>query len=122
MLLEENHSHFILVDDGSVHTPAAVLDFRVQLENEIRRGEKLADYEARSNYIWNQKSFKRIMVDTRLTDKHKLETDKDVTIPMIVIVVSGGLYTLKSIMKYLQNKIPVLVLAVSIHQMSLDEI
>lgn len=43
--LNTNHTHFILVDDGSCDAYGKEIEFRSKLENELRKGKSAAHYE-----------------------------------------------------------------------------
>lgn len=45
MHLDPNHTHFVLVDDGSEGQFGKEIKFRAKLENELRRGHSLKYYE-----------------------------------------------------------------------------
>ncbi len=43
--LDPNHTHFILVDDGSESQFGKEIEFRANLENELRKGRTLRCYQ-----------------------------------------------------------------------------
>jgi hypothetical protein len=43
--LDPNHTHFILVDDGSDSQFGKEIEFRAHLENELRKGKSLKYYQ-----------------------------------------------------------------------------
>lgn len=43
--LDPNHTHFILVDDGSENQFGKEIEFRANLENELRKGRTLRHYQ-----------------------------------------------------------------------------
>ena len=43
--LDMNHTHFILVDDGSENQFGKEIEFRANLENELRKGRSLKYYQ-----------------------------------------------------------------------------
>lgn len=45
--LDPNHTHFILVDDGSENQFGKEIEFRASLENELRKGHSLKYYQMR---------------------------------------------------------------------------
>ena len=45
--LDMNHTHFILVDDGSENQFGKEIEFRANLENELRKGRSLKYYQQR---------------------------------------------------------------------------
>lgn len=98
--LDPNHSHFILVDDGSEGSFGKEIAFRAQLENELCQGRSLRDYQNR-----RQKS-------TITSDLDFNNSSDDQKIPIILIVVQGGPYTLLTVEETLKKNKPVLVLAV----------
>ena len=87
--LDSNHTNFILVDDGSEDQFGKEIEFRAKLEEEIRLGNTIENYR-----------------------KKELNVNKT-QIPMILIVVNGGLNTLKTVTEYVKVKIPVLILEVN---------
>lgn len=92
--LDPNHTHFLLVDDGSVGEFGVEIEFRAELENELRKGR---DYDPSTNHKNN----------SLMSRKY----EEISTIPMILIVVQGGPNTLKTVYESVAKKIPVLVLA-----------
>ena len=104
VLLDANHTHFILVDDGSVGRFGVEIEFRANLEAELRKGKSLKDYE-------NQK------LDLSDPDYDFQDEDsKNESVPMILIVVQGGPNTLITVEESLKKAVPVLVLAVNINK------
>ena len=49
VILDPNHTHFILVDDGSEGQFGKEIEFRAHLEAELRKGRPLKYYEAQRN-------------------------------------------------------------------------
>jgi hypothetical protein len=49
-MLDPNHNYFIFVDDGSREEYGKEIDFRVKLEEELRKNKLL------SNYEWEKRS------------------------------------------------------------------
>ena len=78
--LDPNHTHFILVDDGSKNEFGVEIKFRAKLENEL--------------------------------NKHKSENSTHYGIPTILVVVGGGINTLKTIIESAENGIPIVILIV----------
>ncbi|XP_036366207.1 uncharacterized protein LOC115221041 [Octopus sinensis] len=74
--LDPNHSHFILVDDGTKDNFGEIIEFRKKLEHTISQ-EKIPE----------QENFK---------------------IPAVVVLVGGGLETLKSVLDSISHNIPVI--------------
>lgn len=91
VFLDPNHSHFILVDDGSTGSFGREIDFRTKLETELRKGKDYRSIRKDSICEPNEDEFK---------------------VPMILIVVQGGKNTLLTIKKTVQKLIPILVIAV----------
>ena len=83
--LDSNHSHFILVDDGSVYKYGVEIDFRSSLEKELQNSA------------------------CSLTNSNE---NKNEQIPLIQIVVQGGPNTFTTVLESIDNDVPVLVLAV----------
>ena len=97
VFLDPNHTHFILVDDGSQGNFGKEIEFRAHLEAELRRG-KTSEFYAK----------KRRDHKADHKEASKNETDN---IPMILIVVQGGPNTLLTVEESLKKNVPVLVLA-----------
>ena len=98
ILLDPNHTHFILVDDGSESKFGVEIKFRARLENELRRGR---------SYDRKNKTLKE-SVRSSSGSKYGKEL-----IPMILIVVNGGPNTLLTVIESLKEQVPVLILAES---------
>ena len=105
-----NHTHFILVDDGSEGMFRKEIDFRARLEDELRKGHSLKYYE-RKRFLRKQKTT-TLIYDSDEDDKCSLEG----AVPMILIVVQGGPNTLLTVEDNLKKNIPVLVLAVILNK------
>lgn len=95
--LDSNHTHFILVDDGSVGAFGKEIEFRSRLEAELRKGKSLKNYE---------------MKNKMLQEEDEEENDNQNSIPMILIVVQGGPNTLLTVEETIKQNVPILVLAV----------
>lgn len=131
MFLEPNHSHFILVDDGSESQFGKEIEFRAHLENELRKGESLKYYR--------QKRSSSMLMNRRLTPQNsqlnELNSAEKTTekVPvwyfifwwiyrifywiimffkMVLIVVQGGAGTFRTVEESLKQNVPILVLAV----------
>jgi hypothetical protein len=96
--LDSNHTHFILVDDGSNDEYGAEINFRAELENELQLGRSMSYYEQ-----FNTNSHSIDLTGGNIDEK----------IPMILIVVQGGPRTLQTVYESINKCVPVLVLAVS---------
>lgn len=83
--MDPNHTHFILVDDGSVGSFGKEIEFRTRLEAELRKQK---------------------------TNNFQKELEENFNVPMLLIVVQGGPNTLVTVEKTIVKKIPILVLAV----------
>ncbi|XP_061196286.1 transient receptor potential cation channel subfamily M member-like 2 [Saccostrea echinata] len=79
--LDENHSHFLLIDDGSENKFGAEIDFRTKLEKYI--SEQQVDPD---------------------------DKESSLTIPVISIIVEGGINSMKTVWQAVTRGIPVLVL------------
>lgn len=119
VLLDPNHTHFILVDDGSEGLFGKEIEFRAHLEAELRKGKSLKYYE--------QKRSSRKKISARGSsalammqqsddeeDDHDEDNPRNEMVPMILIVVQGGPNTLLTVEESLKQNVPVLVLAVSL--------
>lgn len=95
VLLDPNHNHFILVDDGSIGQFGKEIDFRAKLETELRKGKDWKDSKRRKESILN-------------------EPEDEFKVPMILIVVQGGRHTLLTVEKTIKQLIPILIIAVKI--------
>ena len=125
--LDPNHTHFVLVDDGSNNIYGKEIEFRANLENELRKGKSDIYYE---NYRLSKRprqvsddqrsAFEAIYEsdandedsDGNVNEELKSGLKKDV-IPMVLIVVQGGPNSLKTVAKAIEQNVPILVLAVS---------
>jgi hypothetical protein len=130
VLLDPNHTHFILVDDGSEGQFGKEIEFRALLEAELRKGKSLRYYESKrlnqrkkmtqlssnSNtaMVFNNDNYNNnnINEQTTLNESVQEENEKSETVPMILIVVQGGPNTLITVEHSLKQAVPVLVLAV----------
>ena len=116
VLLDPNHTHFILVDDGTEGQFGKEIEFRALLEAELRKGKSLKYYE--SKRILKKKISSRSSIggdyaqDDEFKDSDDEESSKTESIPMILIVVQGGPNTLITVEHSLKQSVPVLVLAV----------
>ena len=124
--LNPNHTHFILVDDGSCGSYGKEIEFRAKLENELRKGKSNLYYEnCRLSKTKRQlsNSFDRNceIANEKITDDYFNENaseelkpglKKDI-IPMVMIVVQGGWTTLKVVEDAIKKNVPILVLAVN---------
>jgi hypothetical protein len=99
IFLDPNHTHFILVDDGSEGLFGKEIKFRAKFENELRKGKSLKFYE-------NMRTHKFFS-----SQGQDFQEKKEI-IPMILIVVNGGPNTLLTVVESLEENIPILVLAV----------
>ena len=127
--LDPNHTHFILVDDGSDDQFGKEIEFRAHLEAELRQGKSLKYYEKKRNQrkkiLSRSTSFgtgiSGAVVNQNVvthSDDENDEPDEDnnrnETVPMILIVVQGGPNTLLTVEQSLKQNVPVLVLAVNL--------
>lgn len=97
------HSHFIFADDGSENQFGREVDFRSRFENELRRNKLFRFSLNRNKGKYEQPE----QTSSKNGNNNQL-------IPMIVLVVQGGLPTLKAALNAIRNDIPLLVLAVLI--------
>jgi hypothetical protein len=84
--LNPHHTHFLFYDDGSKHELGKEILFRANLEHESSKGKTLIDYQ-------------------------KYEKKTAEAIPIVLMVVRGGVNTLKLIHLY-RKKIPIVILPV----------
>ena len=106
--LDPNHTHFILVDDGSDSMFGVEISFRAKLEAELRKGYSLSFYEDKR---MRRNSFFRSSTET--IGSFEENSEIDITIPMILIVVQGGPNTLKTVFESIEKEVPILILVVS---------
>ncbi len=124
--LNQNHTHFILVDDGSCGSQGNEIEFRAKLENELRKGKSNIYYEkCRLSRLKRQISSLSDR-NLELTDEEESEAHhnkenedeelkpglkKDI-IPMVLIVIQGEWKILKVVEDAIKKNVPILVLAV----------
>lgn len=131
VLLDPNHTHFILVDDGSENQFGKEIEFRAHLEAELRKGRSLKYYESKRNQRikkYQQQLSARSISPNRLEsqpqpppkepsddddDSQDEDGVKNESVPMILIVVQGGPNTLITVEQSLKQTVPVLILAVN---------
>lgn len=106
ILLDPNHTHFILVDDGSEGKFGKEIKFRAQLEAELRKGKPLKHYE--NNLKKRQYSNSAVVYEETETN----EKEDQSLVPMVLIVVQGGPNTLLTVKESIKENMPVLVLYV----------
>jgi hypothetical protein len=129
-MLNANHSHFILVDDGSEGQFAKEIEFRSELEAELRKGRPMKYYKDkekkirihkkknflgpnRLNMPENHFSSQPNEVQTRSLKSENEQKNEIENVPMVLICVQGGLNSLETIVKSIEKNIPVLILAES---------
>ncbi len=112
-LLDPNHTHFILVDDGSDSKYGTEIKLRTKLVSELKRGKSLRYYEQRRERF-NNKLGQSMNNSNAFSEKSEdcSEEEVDDSIPMILIVVQGGPNTLSTVTESIKEKIPILVLVV----------
>ncbi len=104
--LDSNHNHFLLVDDGSRYEYGKEIEFRVNLEDELRKGKSIFYYR---KYFTERKKVCNNLNESQSKDICK--NDLSESIPMILIVVQGGMGTLIRVVNYLKRNMPILVLS-----------
>jgi transient receptor potential cation channel subfamily M protein 2 len=108
-LLDPNHTHFILVDDGSRNQAGKETEFRCLLENEVRgRGGGGDVVEDELTY----ENLGRVLINTKNSEEIRLRAHLNAFIPMVLLVVQGGRSTLDRVANSIENNVPVLVLEV----------
>ena len=119
VFLDPNHTHFILVDDGSEGQFGKEIEFRAHLEAELRRGRSLKSYEIERL----KRKRKQLMLNGSSGNGNEMfagnepdvddssENEANRSVPMILIVVQGGPNTLITVEESLKQNVPVLVLA-----------
>ena len=102
------------------------IEFRSKLEAELRKGRSIKYYQnmERQQNVFNRRSFLRTKNTTqnRYSYLSEISSDQDVSnqdndqekVPMILICVQGGLFSLETVLISIQKNIPVLILAVNI--------
>lgn len=113
ILLDSNHTHFILVDDGSEDKFGKEIEFRANLEKELRRGESLKYYERKRMRSRKASISGSAQIDdnTEFDENSENGSRKDL-VPMVLIVVQGGPNTLLTVEESIKQNVPVLILAV----------
>ncbi len=117
VFLDPNHTHFILVDDGSEGHFGKEIEFRAHLEAELRKGRSLKHYENR-RILRKRLTRTSSLAGYQPSDEEEESNDEESSnesVPMILIVVQGGPNTLITVEESLKQSVPVLVLAVNIH-------
>lgn len=118
-MLNPNHSLFILIDDGSEGQFGKEIEFRSELEAEIRKGRNIEYYQElmrrkRRGRIYS-KTHQNHLLGTYLRNFHANNENNDdentEQVPMVLICVQGGFYSLKTVVKSIEKNIPVLFLA-----------
>lgn len=112
VFLDSNHSNFILVDDR-VGKFGGEINFRSNLEAELRKGHPVSHYTAIFNRA-KSNDFLKLIKKSSASSSGSNDTSDSGIVPTILIVVNGGPNTLKTVIEALDNKIPVVVLAVSV--------
>jgi hypothetical protein len=115
VLLDPNHSHFILIDDGAKGEYGRDVRFRTKLEAEIRKSQS-------STRVWLKRnssigSFVNSLDEEKnefnFYDENFLEEEcTNFNVPMILICVNGGFDALKQISECLKQRTPILILQV----------
>ena len=108
VLLDPNHSHFILVDDVTGKFGGEI-NFRANLEAELRYGHPASYYTnlfSKSTKMGGLEISRKLSSDSASSDIDALK------VPTVLIVVNGGPNTLKTVIEALDNKTPVVVLEV----------
>jgi transient receptor potential cation channel subfamily M protein 2 len=111
-LLDPNHTHFILVDDGSDSKYGTEIKLRTKLVSELKRGKSLRYYEQKRERL--NKLSQSMNASNAFSEKSEdcSEEEVDDSIPMILIVVQGGPNTLSTVTESIKENIPILVLVV----------
>ncbi len=108
ILLDPNHTHFILADDGSQNGSSnEIYRFRLDFENELRKGITHKAYAKQRNNLPD--------LETKSTNENVYDgyNSNNELIPMVTILVQGdGPKTLKVIEEKLNSGVPILILAV----------
>ncbi len=98
--LDPNHTHFILVDDGSCGAYGKEIEFRAKLENELRKGKSNIYYEAcrkRKRLVSESAACETIMEEEKEDEDNDEQMNENIngelksglkkdTIPMVLIV------------------------------------
>ena len=91
--MDSNHTHFILVDDGSENRAGKAIEFRVALEHELRKGKTLKYYERHETFLtpdYLRSVSSAADWDSPIKDPSRIDFSTDETIPTVFIVVNGG--------------------------------
>lgn len=92
-MLQPNHSHFILIDDGSEGHFGKEIDFRNDFETELRKGRNLRYYQEKeksnkSNKLQTRNSFTKnvsFASSSHVNCSEMNEDDVSEEIPMVII-------------------------------------
>lgn len=126
VLLDSNHTHFILVDDNANGQLGCEISYRVKLETGLRK-DILSKHIENGQHVpgstgSNRKHFEETM--SIGSDGGKIlsleeQADEKFSIPMILICVNGGYDALKQVCESVKQRVPVLILAVRLSIMSI---
>jgi hypothetical protein len=108
MLLDPNHSHFIIIDDDAKGEFGKDMLFRTRLESELRK------YNSYTAAQWQELRRKKNDSSVQSTDRTSIpkHDHTNFSIPMILICVNGGYDALKHINACLKMRTPILLLQV----------
>ncbi len=104
------------MDDGSEGKFGKEINFRTNLEDELRKGKSLGFY--RKLFKKNKSSSSSDVSRSNHNDNLSPQNDETIlneSVPMVLIVVQGGPNTLTTVDESIKKKIPVLILAVILY-------
>ena len=106
--LNRDHSHFILVDDGSVGNLGTETCTRSAFENVLHLGHHESNERVRESLVRQKLGWQRTKLDHEL--KRSNGNSKDNTTTAITICVQGGAQTVRKVVESVRGGTPVLLI------------
>ena len=106
--LNRDHSHFILVDDGSVGNLGIETCTRSAFENVLHVGHHESNEQVRESLVRQELGWQRTKLDHELKRKNGKSTDNSIT--AITICVQGGAQTVRKVLESVRGGTPVLLI------------
>jgi hypothetical protein len=111
ILLDPNHSHFIIIDDDANGQYGKEMLFRTKLEAELRKHKNYT--AAHWQELRRKNSNSSVNLQEMSDEMTAIEQEYiNFSIPMILICVNGGYDAMKHINECLKQRIPILLLQV----------
>jgi hypothetical protein len=99
VLLDSFHSHFILIDNDCKGELGNDVEFRLQLENELRKNSNSGFSDDSSPQVSlrrnSNSSVENMSIGSGKTDHEQRKGPDKFDVPMVVICVNGGYYALR---------------------------